>query len=112
MVEDKTTANPSSANLSRSELTTEEKLFSETALISWLELQRFFAQGKVMWVAKDLDLVVVANLFAKDRTAELAPLLESLQIAAASNDQARRWYDNQEQLWSVVVAPFVLVQEA
>jgi len=90
---------------------TKEKLVSETALICWLELQRFFAQGVVMSVAIELDLVEVAALIADDNTEELAPLIANSQIAAVSNEQAHRWYSARSDLWSVVVAPFVLVQE-
>jgi len=38
------------------------RIIGETAKIPWLELQRFFAAGKVMWIAADLDLVDVACL--------------------------------------------------
>ena len=93
------------------ELTTKEKLHSETALISWLELQRFFAQGLVMCVSKELDLVEVATLFADDHASQLATLLETSSIAPVSNDQARSWYNTKLEVWSVVVAPYVLVQE-
>ena len=88
-----------------------QKLHSETATIRWSELQRFFAQGAVLWLSKDLDLVKTAALFANDQSALLKPLLEAKKVAAPSNDQARQWVDNDALLWSVVVAPFVLVQE-
>jgi len=92
-------------------LTTKEKLLSETALIAWHELQRFFAQGVVMWASDELDLVTVATLFAEDQADELTLLLETSKIAAVSNEQARDWHAHDIELWSVVVAPFVLVQE-
>ena len=88
-----------------------EKLYSETAQISWLELQRFFAQGLVMNVDPSLDLPEVALMFAEDKSKELALLVESSQVSAPSNDQARVWYAQEAELWSVVVAPFVLVQD-
>jgi len=92
-------------------LTTLEQLYSETAQISWLELQRFFAQGVLMNVDPSLDLPEVAVLFAEDKALELEPLLNSGQVAIPSNEQARLWFDKHAILWSVVVAPFVLVQE-
>lgn len=99
------------SELNTAELTVKEKLVSETALISWLELQRFFAQGSVMWVAEQIDLVATAAFLAEDQSEELTPLLESSQIAPVSNDQAKQWYASKTVLWCVVVAPFVLVQE-
>ena len=90
---------------------TQAKLLSETALIAWHDLQRFFAQGVVIEVANSLDLVVVASLLADDQATALADLIEQEQVAYPSNEQARRWYQHNTQLWSVVVAPYVLVQE-
>jgi hypothetical protein len=88
-----------------------EKLHGETALIPWVELQRFFAQGNVLHVSTSLDLVQTAVLFAEDAATRLAPHIDSNAIAQPSNQQARDWYENNIELWSVVVAPFVLVQE-
>jgi hypothetical protein len=88
-----------------------EKLHSETAKIEWSELQKFFAQGSVLLVSAELDLVTTAALFAQDKAAELELLLANNKVAAPSNNQARAWFDQGAQLWSVVVAPFVLVQQ-
>ena len=88
-----------------------EKLYSETARISWLELQRFFAQGVVIKVDDSLDLLDVAVMFADDLTDQLQLLLEAGQVRAPSNQEARNWYENKTALWSVVVAPYVLVQD-
>lgn len=88
-----------------------EKILAETAKIPWLELQRFFAQGSVLVLDADQDLVAVAIMFAEDNTEELEPLLQSLKLKQPSNDQARSWYENDAHVWSVVVAPYVLVQD-
>lgn len=88
-----------------------EKLLSETAKINWHDLQRFFAQGAVLRVDSALDLVEVATLFAEDNAVELEPLLGSLRVSQPTNDMAREWYANNTELWSVVVAPYVLVQD-
>ena len=93
------------------ELSLIEKLHGETARICWLELQRFFAQGAVMQVADTLDLVKVAAWFAEDNHQELEIHFKSGAIAAPSDAQARTWYTQKAELWGVVVAPFVLVQE-
>ena len=95
----------------QTEMSLLEKLYLETAQISWLELQRFFAQGLVMNVDPSLDLPEVAAMLAEDKTQELAPLVKSSKVAAPSNEQARTWFEQEAELWSVVVAPFVLVQD-
>lgn len=93
------------------EMSLQEKMHLETAQISWRELQRFFAQGKVLWVDARLDLVQTAIALAEDNTSALEPLIAQQQLEAPDNDQARRWYESDAVLWSVVVAPYVLVQE-
>ena len=94
-----------------SEKSTLEKLHSETALIHWSDLQRFFAQGNLLYVDSSLDLVQSAVWFAEDAAEQLAPHIESKAIAQPSNQQARGWYESNAELWAVVVAPYVLVQE-
>lgn len=108
------TANHNQANSDKKEepveLTLQEKLFSETARITWHELQRFFAQGVVLHVDESLDLIDVAVFMASDNANELQPLIEKGLVAAPTNDAARVWYEQNTELWSVVVAPYVLVQ--
>ena len=86
------------------------KINSETAKIPWLELQRFFAAGKVMLVAPELDLVDVAYALQRDEVEQVRTWSESKQIAPVSDDQAKDWIASEEQLWAVVVKPWVLVQ--
>ena len=97
--------------MSEQEQTLLEKLHSETALMPWKDLQRFFAQGNVLYVQDSIDLVQAAVWFAEDAAKQLAPYIESQTIVQPNNDQARAWYDNDVELWTVVVAPYVLVQE-
>ena len=85
---------------------------SETAQIPWLELQRFFAQGKVMSVSEKLDLVDVACALQQDDVAAVSAWAESGQVAPVSDDQARVWVEAGASVWAVVVKPWVLVQPA
>lgn len=87
-----------------------EKLHSETAKISWLDLQPYFANGSLLAVDKSLDLIKIAVQFAEDNTDQLKDKIKSELISAPSNDQARAWYADNTDFWAVVVAPFVLVQ--
>ena len=88
-----------------------QKLHEQTALIAWKELQRFFAQGVVIWVDDDCDLVEIGSFIAGDQTKKIAALLASTKLAAVSSEQAKNWFERDASLWSLVVAPFVLVQE-
>lgn len=87
------------------------KLLGETAKIDWQDLERFFAQGKLLSVARDLDLVSVAEAVASDDAARVtqwlsAGLVARMQAATASDYAARN-----PELWAVVVSPWVCVQE-
>ena len=86
-------------------------IVSETAKIPWQELQRFFASGKVIWVAADLDLVEVACALQQDDVGRVSDWTENLQLVAVSDDQARQWITDDSLLWAVAVKPWVLVQE-
>ncbi len=87
------------------------RIVGETAKIPWLELQRFFAAGKVMWVAAELDLVDVACALQQDDLQQVKTWTEAQQLAPVSDEQARSWIDVDALLWSVVIKPWVLVQE-
>jgi len=59
-----------------------EQLVTETAKIEWKELERFYAQGKVLHVSDESDLVAIAAAFAEDDThavkemqAQVAPFI-------------------------------------
>lgn len=86
------------------------KIVSETAKIPWLELQRFFAAGKVMLVGAELDLVDVAHAFQLDNLEQVKAWTESQQVSPVSDDQAKQWVADDASLWAVVVKPWVLVQ--
>jgi hypothetical protein len=87
------------------------KIVAETAKIPWLELQRFFASGKVIWVAGDLDLVEVACALQQDDVQRVGEWTDNLQLAAVSDGQARQWVADDSLLWAVAIKPWVLVQE-
>lgn len=89
-----------------------EKLNQETGRIAWKELQRFFAAGRVIVVAPELDLVEVAYQISMDNKADVAKWMEQSQLGRATDDQAREWIENNTELWSVVVKPWVLVQSS
>jgi hypothetical protein len=86
------------------------KIVSETAKIPWLELQRFFAAGKVMLVAAELDLVDVAYAFQLDDIEQVQTWTDSQQVSPVNDDQAKHWVASDALLWAVVVKPWVLVQ--
>jgi len=87
------------------------ELNAQTARIDWTELQRHFARGVVIWVAPDLDLVQVGLLMARDVKTEFAQYMESGKVVTLTDAQAMDWSSRNAELWALVAAPWVLVQE-
>lgn len=95
-------ANPSSLYAS---------LLGETAKIDWQDLERFFAQGKLLSVARDLDLVSVAEAIASDNSAVVTQWLSSGLVERMQTETAADYAARNPELWAVVVSPWVCVQE-
>jgi len=87
------------------------KLNQETSQIPWQELLRYFASGIVISVADDLDLVEVAVHISNDDTAVVSCWMEENRLGKVSDEQAQTWLDKNVSLWTVVVKPWILVQE-
>ncbi len=86
-------------------------LLGETAQIGWSELERFFAQGKLIWVKGDLDLVRVAETVASDDTKQVTQWLSSELIERMQSETAIDLAEPDPELWAVVTSPWVCVQE-
>ncbi|TNH09638.1 DUF2288 domain-containing protein [Testudinibacter sp. TR-2022] len=80
------------------------------AKIHWHELQPHFARGRVLYLAASLDLLEVAQAMLQDNSVYIAGLIEQQKIAPVSEQQALDFYQTNQQLWAVVLAPWVLVQ--
>lgn len=89
----------------------ETRLNMETGRIRWSELQPFFAKGQIIRVAPELDLIRVASAFVEDQAEQVGAWRGQGQVAEVDADHARRWYERDAEMWAVVVAPWVLVQE-
>lgn len=86
------------------------KINSETARISWKELQRYFAGGYTLEVDISLDLVEVAYQMQQDNSTQVEEWLGNNLLRQVSSQHARQWYNDDALLWSCVVKPWVLVQ--
>ncbi|KEF30914.1 hypothetical protein D777_02856 [Marinobacter nitratireducens] len=87
------------------------KLNLETSRIRWHELQTYFARGQVVRVASELDLIGVASELAADNKAQFEQWMSSGQVGDVPPDLAQSWFDQNTELWAVVIAPWVLVQD-
>ncbi len=87
------------------------KLNLETARAPWRELQTFFASGMVLNVSKSLDLVLVGEQFAADNKALFEEWLSQGLVAQVKDQQALAWYEAEATVWTLVIKPWILVQE-
>ncbi len=86
------------------------RLNLETAPISWADLGRFFARGRVIQVANELDLIEVATALVEDDTTRFTQWIEAKQVQHLPDEVAKQWAADDRYLWAVVVAPWVVVQ--
>lgn len=88
-----------------------QKLNHDTAKIKWGALHEHQQIECVIAVSTDLDLIDVACEFTLDNHDLVKVWLERAQITKVSDEQAQQWKIEERELWAVVVAPWVLVQE-
>ena len=98
--------------MSGTEIPIRDLLNAQAGQIGWDELARHFARGVVVCVAIGEDLIAIAEKFVADQSDDLETLYESGRLHRAQDDDARRWTEERTEFWAVVVAPWVLVQEA
>ena len=83
----------------------------ETGQLAWNELQPHFERDSVIIVHPNLDLIDVATKLVMDNKIVIEGYLKNGNIARASTQDAQRWRALQTSFWTVVTAPWVLVQE-
>jgi hypothetical protein len=86
------------------------KINRETARLPWSELERHFAQGTVVYVSEELDLVDVAVRISHDDRDNIGRWMAEGKLGKVSDLQAQTWTEGEATLWTAVVSPFVLVQ--
>ena len=86
------------------------KINLETARLPWSELERHFAQGTVVFISEELDLVDVAVRISHDDKDSIAGWMADGKIGKVTDVQAQTWAVSETLLWTSVVNPFILVQ--
>lgn len=86
------------------------KLNLETARIPFKELLRYFANGSVIAVSEELDLIDVAARIAADDAETVSGWLDAQRLVRVTDAQAKAWLDIDAMVWTVVVKPWILVQ--
>lgn len=87
-------------------------IIGATARIAWQDMEPHFARGELLAVDPVLDLVEVARALIDDDSARVSAWMQHQQLGPASDGQAADWQQrNPDNLWAVVIRPWVLVQE-
>ena len=97
--------------MKEAELPLKEQLNLQTAHISWPEIERFFARGRVLTVAPDLDLIEVATALTEDNIDKFNHWTTIKKVQHLSDEIAKQWVIDDSNLWAVVIAPWVLTQK-
>ena len=86
-------------------------LHGETSKLPWTELETHFARGVLFKVAKGTDILDVAIVISRDDKESLKKWLDDKTVIAVEVEDAKKWHEASASLWTVVVAPFILVQK-
>jgi hypothetical protein len=101
--------------MAEQELTPAEQLRAEfhtqTATISWQDLQPHYASGAVVMVARELNLVEVAMQLRGDNKVQFELWMAEGKVSGVGDELGQRLFDDNPAVWAVVVAPWVLVQQ-
>lgn len=83
----------------------------QKAIIEWQQLEKFFAQGILVEVAASLDLVQAALALCQDNKPQVQEWLQKGLLQKVSDEKAKAFVADNRKLWSVVAAPWILVQQ-
>jgi len=98
--------------VSEAEIPLEQKLNMETAKLCWKELEIFFAKGNLLQIALGEDLIAVAKLISANDQSAIETLILDKKIEFATPEWIKNNCEPTTELWTVVVAPYVLCQLA
>ncbi|MEM7182293.1 MAG: DUF2288 domain-containing protein [Spirochaetota bacterium] len=81
------------------------------ASIDWEELKYFFARGQVIWIDPSMDLEETAYQICMNNTESVDEWMQEGKVQRMSDERAKHWYNQKLRVTSVVIQPWVLVQE-
>ena len=86
-------------------------LHGETSKLPWVDLEKHFARGVVFKIAKGTDILDVAIVMSRDDKDALKKWIDDGIVSGVEIEDAKKWHESSASLWTVVVVPWVLVQE-
>ncbi|WP_372748118.1 DUF2288 domain-containing protein [Litorivivens sp.] len=88
----------------------ETRLNGQTGRIGWHELQRYFARGVVREVAQGIDLIDAGKAIIDNDTSTVEAWIAQDKLRVPDDTQAQQWFDENAEVWALVIAPWVLIQ--
>ena len=89
-----------------------QRLKQDVADIEWQDLLPHAKRDAIIVAAKSLDLLDVGAAIAQDNTAVVNTWIKNQYIAKPSAEQLTSWNNNpQKQFTTLIVQPFVVIQE-
>lgn len=88
-----------------------ETIRAGIAQIDWQELNLFFARSQVIFVDQNLDLEETAYQICMNHTALVDEWMQKGLVQKIADSIAKDWFERKLKVRSVVIQPWVLVQE-
>ena len=90
----------------------QEQLSKDVANINWQDLLPHAKRDAIIVVAESLNLLDVAIAIAEDNTVSVQQWINNKSISKPSSEQLTDWnQEMQKQFVTVIVQPFVIIQE-
>ena len=86
------------------------KILAETAKIPWKDIEKLYAQGKLILVSDTLNLVDAGYSISLNDATKVIEWMDGGLLVKEFNKQAKAWHNENAEVWSVVIHPWVLVQ--
>ncbi len=97
--------------MSEQEQNIRSKLEAEIGPADWKVIRPHFLRGAIIIVSPDLDLIDVAVKVAEDDTTCIKVWIEKGKLTKPLPEDAKIWEEEKKELTSLVVEPFVLLQD-
>jgi len=105
----KTMSNKDPSNSNPADL--KHRLKLETGQLNWHELQTYFARGIVIVIGQGQDLIETALKLHGDEKTSIQAMIDEGTLIRASDKHALDWLDREPTFLSLVISPWLLVQE-
>ncbi|MGL1936040.1 MAG: DUF2288 domain-containing protein [Fibrobacterales bacterium] len=91
--------------------TTAEKLTRECAPVSWEHIRPHFERDAVIIASKDLDIISIGTHIAEDNSEAISQEVAAGNLSKPLESQISQWDTSGATFNTLIISPFVLIQE-